>query len=132
MSNQNETRASGSSGEAVAESGDPSLQGELQKAQAELADRVDKAWQELHRKAERHILGVCAEAAQAVTHKGPRALQTVSQHAAYLAVLNAARFAIEPVIAKIAGCETWAQLEADMAAQERALDGYAARELRDP
>lgn len=114
MSNHNHTITSGSAGDAK-----------------DLADRVDRAWQALHRKAEHHILGVCAEAAGAVTHKGPRALQEVGRHAAYLAVLNAARFAIEPVVAKIAGYETWAQLEADIDAQERVLSEYEDRELQD-
>ena len=42
----------------------------------------------------------------------------IGRNAAYLAVLNAAKFAVEATAAKIAGYETWAELEAAVEARD--------------
>ena len=93
------------------------------------AERAKKAWKRLHKEVEGRILGVICTAATEVICKAPRSPMMEDIDAAYLAVLNVARFAVEGAIANVAGYETWAALEAALVDREDFDDEEDARAM---
>ena len=97
---------------------------EAARGEIEQAERVQKVWDRVLRDAEGHILGVVYAAAEEVCRKTPRepcAHSEAAEHAVYLAALNVARFAVEAAMAKVAGYETWPEVDAAIDARAAAF-----------